>query len=174
MRNDAVLHADLTGININGKRPWLHTAMDDIGILSHFNGVMYHDHWKPYYRYRSLHSLCNAHHLCELTRSYEQDGQALAETMRLFLVSLNQSANNEDGLISKEKKSSYIAQYRIILKDGEKESPAPIVVKGKRGRPKEVSLETYLNVCKTMKVMYFDLWLIDKFLLPITKVKMIY
>ena len=92
---------------------------------------------KPYYRDDCLHSLCNAHHLRELTRAYEQDGQAWAETMRLFLVRLNQSVHDQSGLISKKKQASYITQYRKILKDGEKESPAPIVVKGKRGRPKK-------------------------------------
>jgi transposase len=91
--------------------------MEHIGTLTHFDGVMCHDHCKPYYRYNCLHSLCNAHHLRELTRAYEQDGQVWAETMRLFLVTLN--------------------QYRAILKEGEKESPAPILVKGKRGRAKK-------------------------------------
>jgi hypothetical protein len=78
--------------------------------------------------------------------------------MRLFLVCLNQSVRNKDGLISTEKQSIYIIQYRTILKDREKESPAPIVVKGKGERLKKASPEIYLNVCKTMKMMYFDLW----------------
>ena len=90
LNKEKVLHTDETGININGKRVWLHNAsslkwtslaahekrghvaMDHIGILPHFTGVMCHDHWKPYYRYNCLHSLCNAHHLRELTRANEQ------------------------------------------------------------------------------------------------------
>jgi len=65
LKNERVLHTDETGIN--GKRQWLHNAsslkwtylsahekrgsvaMDDIGILPDFDGVMCHDHWKPYY-----------------------------------------------------------------------------------------------------------------------------
>ncbi len=80
------------GNYINGKRQWLHNAssldwidlsvhekrgaeaMDEMGILPQFQGVMCHDHWKPYYRYKSLHALGNAHHLRELIRAYEQDG----------------------------------------------------------------------------------------------------
>lgn len=81
----SLLHADETGINVNGKRIWLHgasneqwtyfyphekrgcEAMDDIGILPNFHGVLVHDHWKPYYTYTACsHSLCNAHHLREL------------------------------------------------------------------------------------------------------------
>lgn len=155
LKKEKVLHTDETGININGNRQWLHNAssskwtylathekrgydaMEYIGIIPHFNGVMCHDHWKPYYRYNCLHSLCNAHHLRELTRANEQDGQVWAETMRLFLVNLNQSVLDEGGVINKDKQADYINQYRKILKEGEKESPPPFPVKGKRGRPKK-------------------------------------
>ncbi len=155
LNKEKVLHTDETGININGERVWLHNAsslkwtylaahekrghvaMEHIGILPHFNGVMCHDHWKPYYRYNCLHSLCNAHHLRELTRANEQDGQVWAETMRLFLVTLNQLVIDEGGIITKEQQAGYINQYRAILKEGEKESPPPIPIKGKRGRPKK-------------------------------------
>lgn len=65
-------------------------AMDDIGILPHFTGVMCHDHWKPYYRYECQYSLCNAHHLRELLRAYEQDNQMWTEEMRVYLIALNQ------------------------------------------------------------------------------------
>ncbi len=51
--------------------------MDEIGILPLFNGTLCHDHWKPYYKFDCTHALCNAHHLRELTRAYEQDGQKL-------------------------------------------------------------------------------------------------
>lgn len=93
LAKESVLHADETGININGKRHWLHCnsnrsltyyfphmkrgkeAMDEMGVLPYFNGVLCHDHWKPYYRYDCTHALCNAHHLRELQRAWEQDKQ---------------------------------------------------------------------------------------------------
>ncbi len=89
----ALVHADETGINVNGKKIWLHNAsnkdwtycyphikcgieaMDEIVILSHFKGVLCHDHWKPYYTYRCLHALCNAHHLREPGRKTSKSGQ---------------------------------------------------------------------------------------------------
>lgn len=92
-----LLHADETGINIGGKGHWLHSAsneywtlfqphtkrgtdaMDEIGVLPRFTGTLCHDHWKPYYRYGCTHALCNAHHLRELTRAWEQDGQEWAQ-----------------------------------------------------------------------------------------------
>lgn len=92
----AVAHADETDINIGGDKRWLHcasndlwthyyphekrgkVAMDDIGILPRFKGVLCHDHWKPYYKFDCTHALCNAHHLRELTRAWEQDDQQWA------------------------------------------------------------------------------------------------
>jgi len=163
LQKEKVLHADETGININGKRQWLHNAsslkwtylsahekrgkdaMDDIGILPHFDGVLCHDHWKPYYRYDCQHSLCNAHHLRELTRAYEQDNQVWADTMRLFLVNLNQSASDANSALPQEKQADYIKQYRAILKEGEKESPPPIPVEGKRGRLKKTKSRNLLE-----------------------------
>ena len=160
---EKVLHTDETGININGKRQWLHNAssldwtylsvhekrgaeaMDEMGILPQFQGVMCHDHWKPYYRYKSLHALCNAHHLRELIRAYEQDGQVWAETMRVFLLELNQEVGNAGGLLSPERQGMLILNYQAMLKAGEKESPPPIQVKGKRGRPKRTKSRNLLE-----------------------------
>jgi transposase len=72
--------------------------MDAKGVLPKFKGILCHDHWtdfcsckicippslavKPDYHYTGcLHSLCNAHHLRELERAFEQDGQQWAKAM---------------------------------------------------------------------------------------------
>jgi transposase len=109
--NSAVAHADETGANLEGKKIWLHNlsndkwtwleanskrgsaAMDEIGIIPAFNGVLCHDHWKPYFKYGCAHSLCNAHHLRELTFAFEEDGQEWANSMKLFLLALNKEVN---------------------------------------------------------------------------------
>ena len=102
-----LLHADETGINVDGKRQWLHCvsnerwtlfyahakrgteAMNDKGVLPQFNGILCHDHWKPYYQYTScVHALCNAHHLRELERAYEQDNQQWAKNMQDLLQTM--------------------------------------------------------------------------------------
>jgi transposase len=86
-----LLHADETGINISGKRHWLHVAcnktltwlmlhskrggkaIEAMGVLPNFSGRLVHDHWKPYYTLSCEHVLCNAHHIRELERAWEQD-----------------------------------------------------------------------------------------------------
>ena len=91
-----LMHADETGVNVNGKTIWLHSAandrwthfrvpakrgteaMDDIGILPRFNGILCHDHGKPYFTYGCTPALCNAHHLRALERAGEQDHQTFA------------------------------------------------------------------------------------------------
>jgi transposase len=149
-------HADETGVNINGDRRWLHCcsndlwtllyphekrgteAMDEIGILPSFKGILCHDHWKPYYRYECTHSLCNAHHLRELTRAWEQDKQAWAKEMQALLESINQKVLDAGGVLSKYMQQKFRQQYRDLLAEAEKECPPPDEsrTKGQKGRIK--------------------------------------
>jgi len=98
-----LMHADETGINISGKRHWLHCAsntsltwfyphtkrgteaMDEIGILPFFKGVLCHDTLESYYRYGCTHALYNAHHFRELERAWEQE-QQWAKAMQVLLI----------------------------------------------------------------------------------------
>ena len=150
------LHADETGVNIDGKRHWLHCAsntqwtdfsahkkrgveaMDAAGILPGFEGTLCHDHWKPYYRYKNCqHSLCNAHHLRELTRAYEQDNQKWAEKVKEFLEIANRAVHKAGGALNPTKLSLYKKRYRRLLEKAETECPPPDEKKkGKRGRVK--------------------------------------
>ncbi len=152
-----VAHADETGINIGGKRLWLHCAsndgwtfyyphekrgtdaMDDIGILPRFKGILCHDHWKPYYKFDCTHALCNAHHLRELTRAWEQDGQEWALKLRNLLETINQKVNDAGGALEAQESQKYRLQYRALLKEAEIECPEPSGPrkKGKRGRIKK-------------------------------------
>ena len=119
LRDSAVLHADETGINIDGKRHWLHCAstalwtqfsvhqkrgteaMEDAAVIPAFRGVLCHDHWKPYYTYLAcVHALCNAHHLRELERAWEQDGQHWAQAMQELLITLQQATDQAGGVLS--------------------------------------------------------------------------
>ena len=149
-------HADETGINIDGKGHWLHcvsndlwtsyhphvrrgtVAFNDMGILPMFKGTLCHDHWKPYYKMDCTHALCNAHHLRELTRAWEQDGQKWAQKLKKLLETINLKVIDAGGVLDVKKSEKYRLKYRDIIRDGEIECPAPIrpKTKGKRGRIK--------------------------------------
>ncbi len=150
-------HADETGINIGGKGHWLHCvstdcwtlyyphkkrgtdAMNDMGILSRFRGILCHDHWKPYYKIDCTHALCNAHHLRELTRAWEQDGQQWARKLKNLLETINRKVTDAGGALDAQESQKYRLKYRALLKQGENECPEPIrpQKKGKRGRIKK-------------------------------------
>ena len=150
-------HADETGINIGGKRHWLHCvsnnawtfynphekrgldAMNDMGILPEFKGILCHDHWKPYYKIGCTHALCNAHHIRELTRAYEQDDQQWAQDLKELLEKVNSKVIDAGGALDAKDARKYRLEYRNILKKGEIECPEPVrpKKKGKRGRIKK-------------------------------------
>ena len=139
-----LLHADETGINIGGKLHWLHChsnerwtlfyahtrrgtdAMNEKGVLPKFSGILCHDHWKPYYQYTAcLHALCNAHHLRELERAYEQDHQQWARQMQALLQDINTDVKTQGGTLPAEQADIYTERYRDLLKQAENECPPP-------------------------------------------------
>jgi transposase len=154
LASSSLLHVDETGINIGGKRNWLHNtsnaafsffyphgkrggeALDEIGILPAFQGILCHDHWKPYYQYGAFHSLCNAHHLRELERAWEQDKQQWAQTMIVLLKEINKATHEAGGRLEIMASEHYRKRYRELLEEAEKECPAPDSTKrkGSRGR----------------------------------------
>jgi transposase len=94
-----VAHADETGFKVAGKTLWVHSlstnrwvwlavhrkrgreAMDEVGILPDFTGVLVHDCWASYDTYTGIgaHQLCIAHAIRELQavvdRHDHPDGQ---------------------------------------------------------------------------------------------------
>jgi len=85
IRQAPVVCFDETGMRVDSRLAWLHSAststdvllsahrkrgtqaMDDAGVLPGFTGVAVHDAWAPYDTYTTaVHALCNAHVLREL------------------------------------------------------------------------------------------------------------
>ncbi len=60
-------------------------AMDAIGILSKFSGILYHDHWQHDFKFSGTHARCNAHHLREFKRAWEQNNQTWAKKVKALL-----------------------------------------------------------------------------------------
>ena len=144
LSESSLLHADETGINLNGKNIWLHSASndlwsyfyphknrgleatDEIGIMEKFRGFMVHDHWKPYYHYKECkHALCNSHHLRELQKVIEVEKHVWAGKMQNLLYEINEKVQEFAGMLPEELAEEYRTKYRLILKDGEIEAPLP-------------------------------------------------
>jgi len=160
-----VLNADETGININGKRLWLHSASTDqwtmffphekrgldamtaMGILENFEGTLCHDHWKPYFHFDCDHSLCNAHHLRELERAFEQDNQKWAKRMMDLLNEINEAVEKAGGKLNKVAAAKFRKRYRTLLTKAERECPPPDEngKKPKRGRTKRSKARNLLE-----------------------------
>ncbi len=154
LASSGLIHADETGINIGGRRVWLHNAsnaeftffsphakrgseaLDEIGILPRFMGTLCHDHWKPYFKYGARHSLCNAHLLRELERAWEQDKQKWAQDMAALLKEINGAVLDAGGHLDGIAATPYRRRYRTLLAEAEKECPPPDESqrKGRRGR----------------------------------------
>jgi transposase len=158
-----LLHADETGININKKGAWLHVAannnwtyfyphekrgakaIDNIGIIPNFHGVLCHDHWKTYYTYKCTHALCNAHHLRELTRAEEDDKQKWAKDMKELLSKINEDVNKAGDILDESVASYYRVQYRKILEAASEECPEPTRKEGQKGRLKKTKSRNLLE-----------------------------
>lgn len=123
-----MLHADETSINKNGDRHWLHSrwtyffpherqgteAMDSIGILPQFRGILCHDHLKSYYTYPCIYALRNAHHLSELEGVWEEDNkQKWAKEMKALLEEINRATNDAGGMLGE--RCYFEANCRILF-----------------------------------------------------------
>lgn len=145
-------HADETGINVGGKRIWLHTvssnlwahlyphkhrgneATNEIGILPEFRGILCHDHWKSYYNYKNCtHALCNAHHIRELQAAIDIDKYIWAKKMQDLVCEINTKVNEAGGALDSAQSNEYRIKYRTILAEGDKETPLPPPKMNKNG-----------------------------------------
>ena len=164
LRKAEVLHNDETGINVNGKLLWLHsasdtkwtlffpherrgaTAMKAMKILPYLKGISVHDHWKAYFRFSCEHALCNAHLLRELTRAWEQDRQQWGRSMKRLLLKIKKSVDEAGGKLSEEKAQIFHKKYRGLIYRAHAQCPVPKSHgPPKRGRPKKNKARNLLD-----------------------------
>ncbi len=145
-------HTDETGLNIGGKRSWLHSvsnetwtlfyphisrgkdAIEEMGVLPSYKGTLCHDYYKAYYEYGSMHALCNSHHIRELERSIEQDNQNWSRLMKELLLEINEAVVEAGGKLDEFKQDEYQRRYGTILSNGKDECPLNPKIPGKRGK----------------------------------------
>ena len=154
LSRSTVLNADETGIKVDGELAWMHVlgdnkttfyfahekrgkeAIDAMGVIPNYSGVLCHDHWKPYLGYDCLHALCNAHHLRELQWVIDFKEQKWAKSMKKFLSGLNDLVEKNGGVLSEDIQQKKLKRYREIIKQGQLECPTYLPARGKKKKGK--------------------------------------
>lgn len=150
---------DETGVRIDGKLHWWHTAatpelthyrvhpkrgregIEAGGILPAFGGRAVHDAWSSYFAYGCDHALCNAHHLRELTYLVEREQQEWAQAMIDLLVRTYRQVEGARAAGARALDALTLAgieaEYRRIVAAGEQANPpaAASPAAPKKGRP---------------------------------------
>jgi transposase len=156
LRDEPVLHADETGMRVDGKLQWMHSlstpeltlyqahpkrggeAIEANGVIPAFQGVLVHDCWGPYFRYGSEHALCGAHLLRELLGVCETEGHGWAHELSALLEMMSKTtAAREATPLSPELADWFERMYDAILARGKQELAPPEKTPGKRGRVKK-------------------------------------
>ena len=149
------IHLDETSLRVDKKNHWIHVcsageitlkfvhekrgqeAMQAIGVIPRYAGVIIHDCWASYLAYEHCgHGLCGAHLLRELTFIVEADGYAWAKNMkRLLKHTCARVAKRKRKRLSPREYAHLQKHYRNIITRGAEElPPIPARQNGKRGR----------------------------------------
>lgn len=157
LMNEALIHCDETGLRVDKSLQWVHSvsndrytylclhqkrgtlAMNEIGILPSFNGIMVHDCWKPYFKYaHATHALCCQHLLRELkgVTDYDDNQTWASDMMRLLknmLAIVKNAKSRGDKALYKLHHKALSIIYDKIIDNAKVQNPLPKRIK-KRGR----------------------------------------
>jgi transposase-like protein len=149
------MHVDETSLRVERQNHWIHVcsggditlkflhpkrgqeAMQAIGVIPRYGGVIIHDCWASYLAYEHCgHGLCGAHLLRELTFIVDAEGYAWAANMkRLLQQTCARVSARKRKKLNRREYANLQKRYRNILTRGEKELPTiPPRQNGKRGR----------------------------------------
>ncbi len=171
LKDEEIVHADETGMRVQGKTVWLHSlstsdltlyhidpkrggeAIEAMGILPQFKGRLIHDFWKSYLALDCEHGICNAHVVRELT-FFEDLGQSWAKRLKELLLQAcdDPSANSPE---------QWRRRYRGLVEQGYRRNPfkPPPRKPGQRGRgakPKAVNLLDRLDAHEDWILAFLD------------------
>jgi transposase len=144
LRGADLVHADETGLRVDGRLHWVHSTSTDLlslitvhakrgrmginahGVLPDYGGIIVHDAWRPYDCYTTAtHALCNAHLLRDLQQVIDccpdETGHAWARQgidALMMLKDLAERAATADRPISRRQRTSLIARYTCAAVDG--------------------------------------------------------
>jgi transposase len=152
LRRSHVIHADETGLRVEGKLAYVHVAstpylthygadarrgkaaMDEIGILPAYRGTCVHDGWLSYTFYpQCRHALCGAHLLRELIYFEElsEETKAWATPLKELLLEMKGEAERvcAEGAtrLAAEQLAELTASYEKLVTEGLRAQPPPEV-----------------------------------------------
>ena len=149
------LNADETSLRVDRKNHWIHVysggevtvkrlhrkrgceAIDDIGVIPRYGGVVVHDCWASYLSYDHCgHALCGSHLLRELQFVVDSNRYPWAGNMKRMLTETCAKVSASDAKRLTERECRNLRKrYRNILTRGAGElPPIPARTKGRRGR----------------------------------------
>jgi transposase len=166
IRAGPLARMDETGVQIAGKKRWLHYAgnatlalyswhakrgregIAAVVVLPEFAGTRMHDAWVPYLSYGGRDALCNAHLLRELTFVAEQTKQACASALIALLREIKGAAAQAgaagETALPAAARQAFTARCAAPVAQGLAENPsAP--ASGKRGWPKQSAAKNLLD-----------------------------
>lgn len=169
-----VIHVDETSIRINKQKYWIHVysfgnislqfihkargceAVNDIGIIPRFKGIIVHDCWATYFSYKNVgHALCGSHILRELR--YVMDCDPGNAGWVLMMKELLQEAgevvasrSNTTKVLAGSEYEMLEKKYREILDGALDELPVfPKTGVNGKGKPKHTDAQNlYLRLKK--------------------------
>ncbi len=175
-QREAVVHFDETGLRLEGKTNWLHSAstdrltyylvhrkrgqkaMDAVGILSNLRGCAVHDGWRSYFKYNVRHGLCNAHHLRRLIFLEERYPQEWVKPMIDLLLKIkstvDQAKENKETALTETQLSDFEKEFDRLVREGFKANPLRELdesIPKKRGRVKKTPARNLLETFNTHK-----------------------
>jgi transposase len=175
LKQSELLHADETGLRIEGRLQWLHTttnaewtaydvhekrgkkAFEAIGMLSSYTGIVVHDCWASYFSgdYRFEHALCGAHLLRECQGIIDYDHHDWAMQMQALLREAwieTRKAREEQRPVLPATLDDLESRYDRILEQSVEEcespEPAPSTKRGRKAKSKAANLAERLRIHK--------------------------
>jgi transposase len=152
LRRSHVIHADETGLRVEGKLAYVHVAsnarlthygsdarrgkaaIDEIGILPEYRGTCVHDGWLSYTFYpKCRHALCGAHLLRELTffEELSAETRAWASPLKELLLEMKSAAERvcAEGAtrLAAERQAELTASYDKLVAEGLRAQQPPEV-----------------------------------------------
>jgi len=174
LHQNPVVHCDETGMRVEASLHWVHVictpeltyyalsekrgkeAMEKIGFLTEYTGIVVHDFWTPYFKVtKAEHAMCCAHLLRELTGIFENHPeQGWAREMYNELLSMYRAANfyhQNPEVGSRQHYMECLKQkYDAILEKGTEQNPV-LKEEGKRGRAKRGKIRALIDRLREYK-----------------------